>query len=239
MMRHLSGLLALLLIALVGCSTSPPARNGSPELVTEGYPMFQARLAAGADCPELFEIRNEVRRADPASADRMNEDLRSIGCFSSTSSRTKGEPATESLAVEDDTDESNFATTADPEISTSRQVDESVDNSGQEQECDALGIGEEEVFAELVCSVAPDYEFHPEVVHSFGSGGIDVFIPEDEGRKFQANRAKLTAATQALTEWAKRKYTKFNMVEVTIVSGDVKIAQGQKLGTRDTTVTLY
>ena len=97
MMRHLSGLLALLLIALVGCSTSPPARNGSPELVTEGYPMFQARLAAGADCPELFEIRNEVRRADPASADRMNEDLRSIGCFSSTSSRTKGEPATERL----------------------------------------------------------------------------------------------------------------------------------------------
>ena len=167
----------------------------------------------------------------------MNEDLRSIGCFSSTSSRTNGEPATESLAVEDDTDESNFATTAEPDISTSRRVDESVDDSGQE--CDALGIGEEEVFAELVCSVAPDYGFHPEEVHSYGSGGIDVFIPEDEGRKFQANRAELTAATQALTEWAKRKYTRFNIVEVTIVSGGVKIAQGQKLGTRDTTVALY
>ena len=54
----------------------------------EGYPGFQARLAAGADCPELFEIRNEVKREDPSSADRMNEDLRSIGCYSSSSSRT-------------------------------------------------------------------------------------------------------------------------------------------------------
>ena len=67
---------ALLAFALVGC-VSPAA-----------YPEFRARLDAGADCPELFEIRNEVRRSDPSSADRMNEDLRSVGCFSSTSSRS-------------------------------------------------------------------------------------------------------------------------------------------------------
>ena len=33
-------------------------------------------LGAGADCQELFDIRNEVRRADQSSAGRMNEDLR-------------------------------------------------------------------------------------------------------------------------------------------------------------------
>ena len=53
-----------------------------------GYARFQQRLGAGADCQELFEIRNEVRRADQSSAGRMNEDLRAIGCSSSTSSRT-------------------------------------------------------------------------------------------------------------------------------------------------------
>ena len=53
-----------------------------------GYVRFQQKLGAGADCQELFEIRNEVRRADQSSAGRMNEDLRAIGCYSSTSSRT-------------------------------------------------------------------------------------------------------------------------------------------------------
>ena len=53
-----------------------------------GYARFQQRLGAGADCPELFDIRNEVRRADQSSAGRMDEDLRAIGCYSSASSRT-------------------------------------------------------------------------------------------------------------------------------------------------------
>ena len=53
-----------------------------------GYASFQQRFNAGADCQELYEIRNEVRRLDQSYADRMNEDLRAIGCYSSTSSRT-------------------------------------------------------------------------------------------------------------------------------------------------------
>ena len=53
-----------------------------------GYASFQQRLDAGADCQELYEIRNEVRRLDQSYADRMNEDLRAIGCYSSTSRRT-------------------------------------------------------------------------------------------------------------------------------------------------------
>ena len=53
-----------------------------------GYASFQQRLNVGADCQELYEIRNEVRRLDQSYADRMNEDLRAIECYSSTSSRT-------------------------------------------------------------------------------------------------------------------------------------------------------
>lgn len=41
--------------------------------------MFNERLEAGADCPELYEIRNAM---DPKSRhqDAMNQDLRRIGC---------------------------------------------------------------------------------------------------------------------------------------------------------------
>ncbi len=69
-----------------------PTSAGQPEEewsnARTGYASFQQRLAAGADCQELYEIRNEVRRLDQSYANRMNEDLRAIGCYSSTSSRT-------------------------------------------------------------------------------------------------------------------------------------------------------
>lgn len=45
---------------------------------------FTRRLEDGASCAELFEIRNRV----DIEVERMNEQLRAIGCFSSTSERT-------------------------------------------------------------------------------------------------------------------------------------------------------
>jgi hypothetical protein len=53
------------------------------------YGTFTSRLSAGADCPELFKIRNDIKQADPKNknVDRMNEQLRNIGCYSSTSHR--------------------------------------------------------------------------------------------------------------------------------------------------------
>ena len=48
---------------------------------------FKQRLDAGAGCAELFEIRNSL---DPKASDvvRMNEELREIGCYSSSSVRS-------------------------------------------------------------------------------------------------------------------------------------------------------
>jgi hypothetical protein len=48
---------------------------------------FKQRLDAGAGCAELFEIRNSL---DPKASDvvRMNEELRKIGCYSSSSVRS-------------------------------------------------------------------------------------------------------------------------------------------------------
>lgn len=63
--------------AVVACAdaSTPPSER------------FNDRLREGAGCAELFELRNE---AEPGSAavERMNERLRSVGCHSSTSTRT-------------------------------------------------------------------------------------------------------------------------------------------------------
>ena len=64
-----------------------PTQNGA-------YRKFQERLAAGADCPELFQLRNEARRAVPSEhAAEMNEQLRKVSCFNSTSKRRDPAPA--------------------------------------------------------------------------------------------------------------------------------------------------
>ena len=98
MMMITSAAFSLGLTAMVaGCGSGDslipsPAPETQPEEegsnARTGYASFQQRLNAGADCQELYEIRNEVRRLDQSYADRMNEDLRAIGCYSSTSSRT-------------------------------------------------------------------------------------------------------------------------------------------------------
>ena len=60
--------------------SSPPAGGE--------FNRFIGRLEDGADCPELFEIRNSV---DPSSPliEEMNSHLREIGCVSSWSVRER------------------------------------------------------------------------------------------------------------------------------------------------------
>lgn len=56
------------------------------------YIGFKQRLDAGAGCAELFEIRNSL---DPKATDvvRMNNELRGIGCYSSSSVRSTASAA--------------------------------------------------------------------------------------------------------------------------------------------------
>lgn len=58
----------------------------------DAYSIFKQRLDAGATCGELFDVRKSF---DPASADltRINADLRSVGCYSSSSARSSDLPA--------------------------------------------------------------------------------------------------------------------------------------------------
>ena len=109
----------------------------------------------------------------------------------------------------------------------------------QGSECTPQGIGEEEDFAIKVCKAATKFGLHPELVHSFGAGGVDVFISKAEAKKLLSNKAKLRNVVVSLTEWSKKNYSKFNAVEITIVGGDRKIARGVKIGTMKAKVTLY
>ncbi len=87
MKRHVlsfRAFLVFLLLALGSSDSGGSARSRAPAAAS--YATFKARLAEGADCAELFEIRNSL---EPSSGDipRINEDLRSVGCYSSTSTR--------------------------------------------------------------------------------------------------------------------------------------------------------
>ena len=116
-----------------------------------------------------------------------------------------------------------------------------VSMSGGGQDCLATGIGSERSFAERVCEVAPSFGLPAEEVHSYGGGGIDVFISQAAGRRLQSviNREHLTEAVRSLAAWTKRNYTGFNQVEVTVVSGDDAIARGVTEGTNEIRVTVY
>lgn len=67
------------------CSDGPGPEETDDDRVAS-YATFSAALDEGADCGELFEIRNSMDPKDPA-IDDANEDLRSVECYSSTSSR--------------------------------------------------------------------------------------------------------------------------------------------------------
>ena len=92
-------LLLVLVIALLPSSPESAENNSESSTPTRaptarqptrpsGGSGFQERLSAGADCAELFRIRN---LADPSSPDvpNMNSSLREVGCFSSSSTRTR------------------------------------------------------------------------------------------------------------------------------------------------------
>ncbi len=54
---------------------------------------FAREFDAGADCPRLFELRNDAKHgASAALQDEMNIRLRSVRCFSSTSRRAAAVP---------------------------------------------------------------------------------------------------------------------------------------------------
>ena len=75
---------AVLTTAMIACGSE------SSEIIEE----FMNDLHAGASCEELFVMRNSVDPSDPIT-DRMNRELRSIGCYSSSSERTDlaGQPS--------------------------------------------------------------------------------------------------------------------------------------------------
>ena len=84
-------------ISVMGCSssgTSDQPTKSVPTATVEVSPSPQtaetikARIEAGASCADLFARRNEI---DPESRDipTINASLREIGCYTSSSTRTK------------------------------------------------------------------------------------------------------------------------------------------------------
>lgn len=60
---------------------------------TDASTQFAREFEAGADCPRLFELRNDAKHgASVALQDEMNTKLRSVQCFSSTSRRAAAVP---------------------------------------------------------------------------------------------------------------------------------------------------
>jgi hypothetical protein len=86
--------------------------------------------------------------------------------------------------------------------------------------------------------VASDLGFRAELVHSYGAGGVDVFVAKANAELLVRDRPELERMTAVLTDWAKANYHGFNAVEVTVV-GESKIARGRKLGSRPTTIELF
>lgn len=78
-MRRVMAVLAA--AALAACGSNGDNESG------ESTGGFAERLAGGAGCAELFDIRN---KHDPKSPliDEMNEQLREVGCYMSSSTRT-------------------------------------------------------------------------------------------------------------------------------------------------------
>jgi hypothetical protein len=73
-------------VVLTGaCSDGQGPEEADDDRVAS-YAAFRAAFDEGADCGELFEIRNSMDPKDPA-IDDANEDLRSVECYFSTSSR--------------------------------------------------------------------------------------------------------------------------------------------------------
>jgi len=102
----LASVFILWLALMLGCksngviSNSQQSQNSNSQVQSSesspamDYSGFKQRLDAGASCAELFDIRNSL---DPKSPDkvRMNEELRGIGCYSSSSVRSSAASSAE------------------------------------------------------------------------------------------------------------------------------------------------
>lgn len=160
------------------------------------------------------------------------------GCVSDRPRDSPDEPLS---AIESDGDSGHqqpLASIPDSQ-STLHSAPASFDTAVTEGGCEAQGIAAEESFAQQMCAAAKDFGFKPRLVHSHGAGGVDVFISEADALILRHNQAELRRQTAALTEWAKRNYSAFNAVEVTIVGGDSKMAKGRQIGTSAAAVELY
>ena len=67
---------AALLLMLSACA---PAQSE--------HDAFREELEGGASCAELFELRNDMDRSE-TNIDTVNAELREVGCYSSSSTRT-------------------------------------------------------------------------------------------------------------------------------------------------------
>lgn len=76
-----------LAISLVVGGCADPSPPDTPNFDEATYSDFLEAFNSGSDCPKLYRIRNNMDPDDP-NAESVNEALRSVGCFSSSSSRT-------------------------------------------------------------------------------------------------------------------------------------------------------
>jgi hypothetical protein len=67
---------ALPLLALTACASTQNEHEA-----------FREALEQGASCAELFELRNDMDRSE-TNIDTVNAELREVGCYSSSSTRT-------------------------------------------------------------------------------------------------------------------------------------------------------
>lgn len=77
---RLAAIVLSAILCLSGCSGNEPDNpGGDTPFVETSYSDFVAAFNSGADCPELFRIRNDMNPKDP-NHDGINEALRSVGC---------------------------------------------------------------------------------------------------------------------------------------------------------------
>ncbi len=109
------------LVLMLGCKSNAVVSNSQQLQETDSqvqssepspamdYSGFKQRLDAGASCAELFDIRNSL---DPKSSVvvRMNEELRGIGCYSSSSVRSSAALPAEKTKSDDAQKASSVAT---------------------------------------------------------------------------------------------------------------------------------
>jgi hypothetical protein len=99
----LSLLVDILLVVVLLASSSFLAWS-APQDRPQAVLQFYVAFIEGADCPRLFELRNEAKRqgADNAQQKMMNEKLLSVGCIGDTSKRVPiGPPNTGNFTVKE------------------------------------------------------------------------------------------------------------------------------------------